>query len=102
MMQQPQSGGMMSGLMGTMASGMAFGAGSAVAHKAVDAAANSLFGGDKPAASASAPAPVMGGPCSLEHQSFLKCLERNNNDASACSSFFENLSACQRDAKAFS
>lgn len=92
----------MSGLMGTMASGMAFGAGSAVAHKAVDAAANSLFGGgDKPAAPATS-SPAVGGPCSLEHQSFLKCLERSNNDASACSSYFENLSACQRDAKAFS
>ena len=33
--QQSSGGGMMSGLMGTMAQGMAFGAGSEVAHQAV-------------------------------------------------------------------
>ena len=40
---------MMSGLMGTMAQGMAFGAGSAVAHQAVGAAVNSFSGsGEEP------------------------------------------------------
>jgi len=36
---------MMSGLMGTMAQGLAFGTGSAVAHRAVGAASNAIFGG---------------------------------------------------------
>lgn len=39
--QQPQGGGMLSGLGGVMAQGMAFGAGSAVAHNVV----GSFFGG---------------------------------------------------------
>ena len=34
---QQQSGGMMSGLMGTVATGMAFGAGSEIAHQGVKA-----------------------------------------------------------------
>jgi hypothetical protein len=40
--QQEQSGG----LMGVMAQGMAFGVGSAIAHRAVGAAGSMLFGGD--------------------------------------------------------
>ena len=34
-MSQPQTGGMMSGLGGTLMTGMAFGAGSEIAHQAV-------------------------------------------------------------------
>ena len=41
-----QSGGMMSGLGGVVAQGMAFGAGSSMAHHAVGAIANSFGGGD--------------------------------------------------------
>ncbi len=41
---------MMSGLMGTVAQGMAFGTGSAIAHRAVGAIADSFGGDDKAAA----------------------------------------------------
>jgi hypothetical protein len=43
---QQQQGGMMSGLGGVMAQGMAFGVGSSMAHHAVGAIANSFGGGD--------------------------------------------------------
>ena len=57
--QQSFGGGLMSGLMGTVAQGMAFGAGSEVAHQGV----RSMMGGSSghapaPEAAASAPAPV--------------------------------------------
>eukprot|EP01083_Nonionella_stella_P248157 859498_1 len=41
---QQQSGGMLSGIGSTIAQGMAFGTGSAIAHRAVGAAANALSG----------------------------------------------------------
>ncbi len=46
MQQQQQGGGMLSGLGGVMAQGMAFGVGSAVAHRAVGAIANSFSSDD--------------------------------------------------------
>jgi type IV secretory pathway TrbL component len=46
MVAQPQpSGGMLSGLGSTIAQGFAFGTGSAIAHRAVGAVADSLTGG---------------------------------------------------------
>jgi hypothetical protein len=60
--QQSGGGGMLSGLMGTVVSGMAFGTGSAVAHRAVDAVmgprqVEHVQKGDEPAAAAAATAP---------------------------------------------
>lgn len=100
MQSAPQGGGMMSGLMGTMASGMAFGAGSAIAHKAVDAAASAMTGGSAPKPAAPV-APAVDGPCFAEQTNFTKCLQNYNNDATMCTSFFQNLTSCQTDAKAF-
>ena len=94
---------MMSGLMGTMASGMAFGAGSAVAHQAVGAAASALSGsGSKEAPAPVAPAAqASGGYCDLHNEDLMACLKQPGADASACQPYFEALQACQDQAKQF-
>ena len=100
-----------SGLLGTMAQGMAFGAGSEVAHSAV----RSMFGGsgsghqEQPAAPAAQPqqpsppayqsAPVSGGACQIPQQDLYKCLQEQNGNAQACQFYFDALKACQENAR---
>jgi hypothetical protein len=90
---------MMSGLMGTMVSGAAFGSGSAVAHKAVNAAADSVSGSgssDKKDTSELPPP-----QCGEQSQHFMECLKASNNNAAACSEYFDALQSCQSQAKSF-
>jgi len=90
---------MMSGLMGTMVSGMAFGGGSAIAHKAVNAAVDSFSGGGSSApAPAAAPAAPAASACSEQNQHFMDCLKASNNNASACTEYFDALQSCQSQA----
>lgn len=110
-MQAPQAGGggIVSGIMGSIAQGFMFGTGSAVAHRAVD----SVMGprtvvhehkGDGEASnnSNSAPAPVSNinqndtlVRCDFERTQFRKCMTNNNDDIDACRSFMDSLSGCQ-------
>jgi hypothetical protein len=104
--------------MGTVAQGMAFGTGSAIAHRsvparnscasnaltaavvsrAVGAVANAMTGGGSDDRAAAAPAqpqeqqPVM---CGFERKSFNDCMQKNNNDATLCNDLFLALSQCQ-------
>ncbi len=106
-MQQQQSGGMMSGLLGTVVQGMAFGTGSAIAHRAVGAAAEAMSGDSgggggaaaAPAARGAAanPAPDEESPCRFQFQQFQKCLDTNEGNISACQMFYDAMSQCQRD-----
>ena len=98
----------MSGLMGTMVSGMAFGTGSAIAHQAVGAAVGAMSGsGDKAAPQQQqqqqqqAAQPAAANMCSQQQNTFYECLQRSNNNAAACNDYFEALSQCQVNAKAF-
>jgi len=110
----PSGGGMMSGLASTVAQGMAFGTGSAIAHRAVGAAAGALTGGgDAPAApAAEAPAyqptpdqqpasSVLQGPCASDKEMFFDCLKVNRGDQEACSFLQQQLQACQRNETTF-
>ena len=99
--------------MGTLGQGMAFGAGSEVAHQAV----RSLMGGGSsssghhdaapaPAAAPLPPAPQMAAPtfsakdtCALPQQDLFKCLQASNSDAAACDFYFAALKQCQEGAK---
>jgi len=36
------------------------------------------------------------GPCAYEMDSFLRCVQENNNDSSACPSFLEQLQYCKQ------
>ena len=109
-MQQPSSGGgMLSGIGSTIAQGMAFGTGSAIAHRAVGAVAGSFSGGS----GGNEQAPVqqydnqpmqqqLQGACASDKQMFFECLQVNKGDQQACSFLYENLQACQRGDNAMS
>jgi len=97
---------MMSGLMGTVAQGFAFGTGSAVARQAVGAASDAMFGGSSAApaqqeqASTYQAAPAAGaGACEVDKKAFYTCLQNSNGDADKCSDLFRALSMCQENAK---
>jgi len=97
-------GGMLSGIGSTIAQGMAFGTGSAIAHQAVGAVAGSLSGGGAAPAEqqynetqpmAQQQQPIQGS-CAQDKQMFFECLQVNKGDQQACSFLYENLQACQR------
>merc|ERR1712137_14824 len=100
--QQQQSGGMLSGIGSTIAQGMAFGTGSAIAHRAVGAAAGAMSGGGE---SDQQPVEVAGqyqqapqmiqGACSNDKQMFFECLQVNRGDQQACSFLYDQLQQCQ-------
>ncbi|KAG1659828.1 hypothetical protein FOA52_003771 [Chlamydomonas sp. UWO 241] len=97
-------GGMMSGLMGSVVSGMAMGTGSAVAHRAVD----SMMGPREvnhvhqeapgaPAAPAAA-APMMSNganPCEERVREFGDCMSRANGDMASCQFYFDSMNQCK-------
>lgn len=104
-----QSGGMLSGIGSTIAQGMAFGTGSAIAHRAVGAVAGSMGGGGAPAdasltqqsqAGAVTQQPLQGA-CAADKQMFFECLQVNKGDQQACAFLFENLQQCQREQTQF-
>jgi hypothetical protein len=95
----PVSGGMGSGLMGTLVQGMAFGAGSEVAHQAV----RGMMGGNSNHAQA---APQEGqqqatntkeAPCTFENSNFVECLKFSNNDIARCQEQFNAIQNCQKN-----
>ena len=97
----------MSGIGSTIAQGMAFGTGSAIAHQAVGAVVGSMSGGG---GSEAAPQPVeqanpqyqqqqmqQQGACGQDKQMFFECLQVNRGDQQACSFLYEQLQTCQRN-----
>ena len=100
-------GGMMSGIGSTIVSGMAFGAGSEVAHQAV----RSVMGGSS---NHSQPEQVQQqapqeqqqtntrpeqqtNPCLESNTKFVDCLKRENNDISSCQNLFDDLKSCEKN-----
>lgn len=77
-------------------SGAAFGSGSAVAHKAVNAAADSVSssGGSDKKDTTELPPPQ----CGEQSQHFMDCLKASNNNAAACAEYFDALQSCQSQA----
>mmetsp|Transcript_3337 Transcript_3337/g.7072 ORF Transcript_3337/g.7072 Transcript_3337/m.7072 type:complete len:165 (-) Transcript_3337:315-809(-) len=109
-----QSGGMLSGIGSTIAQGMAFGTGSAIAHRAVGAVANSFGGSDdgapaemqqqQPAVAAQQidqQQQMLQGACAQDKQMFFDCLKVNRGDQEACSFLYEQLQTCQRQETTF-
>ncbi len=94
-----QSGGMMSGIGSTIAQGMAFGAGSEVAHQAV----RSVMGGNS---HGNEQKPMENNqqqqqqqqqqPCAEYTFKFNDCLKFKDNDLSQCQSYFDDLKSCER------
>jgi len=95
------------GIMGTIVSGMAFGTGSAVAHKAVDSISGAFSGGGSASeapvqhAAETVAAPRMpvyaGASCSNYQKDLYQCLNENNNSASACQFYFDQLKSCNEN-----
>lgn len=94
---------MMAGLGATIMQGMAFGTGSAIAHRAVGAAAGAMSGGSEssqPEAQQQQRAPVpapSATPSACQHDmtAFNQCMSDNNNNVSSCDFFFKSLQQCQ-------
>ena len=100
--QSGSGGGMGSGMMGMVAQGMAFGAGSAVAHRAIGAVADGISGGgkgkeqDDAQQHSSAPQAVeQDGPCDKSQANLYQCLSDQSGNAAACQFFFDALRDCQ-------
>ena len=94
---QAKSGGMFSGLMGTMFTGMAFGAGSEVAHTVV----GSMMGKGQNQEQAPQQAEQNNqqhqqNSCSNENNRFVECLKLNSNSISDCQIYLDLLKQCER------
>merc|ERR1719222_1286237 len=99
---QQKSGGMMSGLGGVMMQGMAFGAGSEVAHRVVG---GMMGGSGHQQAQPTQQYQEQGGyeqqgqyaqqePCMNESQNFMNCLSQNQNDVGMCQNFMDLFKNC--------
>jgi len=93
---------MLSGIGSTIAQGMAFGTGSAIAHQAVGAVAGSFSGGGSSAPAeqqqpmAAAQQQQLQGACAQDKQMFYECLQMNKGDQQSCSFLYDQLQSCQR------
>lgn len=103
-----QSGGggsILGGIGSTIAQGMAFGTGSAVAHRAVDAVMGPRTIQHETVASeaaAAAPAPTantLGGSdaCNGHNKAFQDCLNNYGNDISKCQFYMDMLFECRKN-----
>jgi hypothetical protein len=87
---------MLSGLGGMVAQGMAFGGGSAMAHRAID----SVFSSSNPppqeahqAAQQLAQAPEE--PCNRQAKTFADCMSERGGDLESCRFYFDSLQSCR-------
>lgn len=97
------------GLMGTIMEGMAFGTGSAIAHRAVGAIAGSFGGGaaatqttdnnqaQQQSTNGNVNYASQGQDCATFQQEFVRCLQENKNDIASCQMFMDNFTQCQKD-----
>ena len=100
---------MMAGMASTMMQGLAFGTGSAIAHRAVGAVAGAMSGDEAaPAAAApqqqysadQRPAPAFasnggGDACAMDKANFFECLKANQGDVNSCQFLADAMKACQ-------
>jgi len=92
-------GGMLSGLGSVIAQGMAFGTGSAVAHRTVDAVMGPRSVQHEYAESkteTTSAAPVAARSCDNFMADFNKCLTESKGNAAACQFQFDMVTQCQR------
>jgi len=109
--QQSGGGGMLSGIGSTIAQGMAFGTGSAIAHRAVGAAAGAFGGGggdaEQPQIAENVDqqqqSQMQQGTdvCAYDKKMFYDCLNENTGDQAACDFLYEQLKQCQQNQMQF-
>ena len=109
---------MLSGLGSTIMQGMAFGGGSAIAHRVVDGIAgprqvehvhSGMEGQQGPQVAGQAMQAIDTGDrgmnrqveqqCGDEVMQFQRCLQENRNDFNTCSFYFDVLAQCQKSVK---
>lgn len=88
--------GFFSNMMGSIATGIGFGAGSEVGHQAV----RSLFGGSNTHTQQTADHNTNNNqpnanPCQLENNQFVECLKFNSNNINLCQDLLDNLKSCE-------
>ena len=90
---------MMGGMGGMIAQGMAFGAGSAIAHRAIGAVADGMGGSDEEGAvnESQQKSQADAGPCGEPKGFLYQCLDQQNGNASACQYYFDALRSCQEN-----
>ena len=96
-----EGGGIMSGIASTVVQGMAFGTGSAIAHRAVGGVANAMSGDSEPQTqqNASTETPQNDGKsCEIKIGKFYDCLDEHDGNIGACQFFFDMMQQCQKDA----
>lgn len=92
--KQGQGGGLFSGLASTVLQGAAFGTGSAVAHRAIDAAVGGREGApmvENPQAASQ----MESSPCQRQTKAFADCMTENNGDMGLCQFYFDMLQQCK-------
>ncbi|KAL0376019.1 UNVERIFIED_CONTAM: hypothetical protein Scaly_0719500 [Sesamum calycinum] len=100
--QSSSGGSMLGGIGSTIAQGMAFGTGSAVAHRAVDAVMGPRTIQHETVVSeaVAAPAPAasnMGDSCSVHSKAFQDCLNSYGSDITKCQFYMDMLAECRRN-----
>ncbi|KAG7020260.1 hypothetical protein SDJN02_16943, partial [Cucurbita argyrosperma subsp. argyrosperma] len=94
-------GSMLGGLGATIAEGLAFGTGSAVAHRAVDAVMGPRVIQHENVDSSSSPTPIANNPggsetCTVQSKAFEDCLNHYGNDIGKCQFYLDMLKECRR------
>lgn len=94
---------MLGGLGATIAQGVAFGTGSAMAHRAVDAVMGPRTIQHETVvteAAGASPAPInnsVGDACGIHSKAFQDCLNNYGSDISKCQFYLDMLSECRRN-----
>ncbi|OMO85267.1 Cox19-like CHCH family protein [Corchorus capsularis] len=104
--QSSGGGSILGGIGSTIAQGMAFGTGSAVAHRAVDAVMGprTIQHETVVTEGAAAPAPAAttnslsgSDACGIHYKAFQDCLNGYGNDISKCQFYMDMLSECRKN-----
>ncbi|KQK13749.1 uncharacterized protein C6C3.02c [Brachypodium distachyon] len=99
---QSGGGGILSGIGSTIAQGMAFGTGSAVAHRAVDAVMGprTIQHENVVSEAVATPAPMGNtagsGSCDNPSKAFQDCINHYGSDISKCQFYLDMLNECRR------
>ncbi|CAI7771290.1 unnamed protein product [Closterium sp. NIES-53] len=107
MQQSGGGGGMLGGMMGMVGQGLAFGTGSAIAHRAVDAVVGPrtvthehVGAADAAPAPAPAAAPAVtsasADSCTYHSKAFADCVQANGTDIAKCQFYIDMLNDCKK------
>ncbi|XP_062214950.1 uncharacterized protein C6C3.02c-like [Phragmites australis] len=98
---QSGSGSILGGIGSTIAQGMAFGTGSAMAHRAVDAVMGPRTIQHETVVSEAAAAPMSNtDSCNIHSKAFQDCINNYGSDISKCQFYLDMLNECRRGAGA--